>query len=107
MRVNGQPREVSVAHDEAADSLTIGEIVLAPGDELALVISVKTGELLSQTDHRPDACRKLLRAFRLDTNVKYRIDRALPELLNGQTRLAQFSSELSDAQLQALTETLR
>ncbi len=107
VRVNGQPREVSVAHDEAADSLTIGEIVLAPGDELALVISVKTGELLSQTDHRPDACRKLLRAFRLDTNVKHRIDRALPELLNGQTRLAQFSSELSDAQLQALTETLR
>jgi len=107
VHVNGQAYAATVAYDEIAESLTISEIVLAPGDELILVAGVHGGDLLAQSDHRPDACRKLLRAFRLETGVKESIDRALPDLISGHSRLAQFGSELSDAQLQALRETLR
>jgi hypothetical protein len=107
VRVNGQPHPASVAYDEAAESLSASEIALSPGDDLRLTATTHAGELLAQSDHRPDACRKLLRAFRLDTEVKHHIDCALPSLLARRSRLAQFSSGLSDAQLQALTEALR
>ncbi|HEY3342417.1 MAG TPA: TIM-barrel domain-containing protein, partial [Anaerolineae bacterium] len=106
VRVNGQSHPASIAYDKVTETLSVGGIVLAPGDEL-LLTAVHAGDLLSQTDHRPEDCRRLLRAFRLETNVKHRIDRALPQLLSGETRLAQFSGELSDAQLQALSEVLR
>jgi Glycosyl hydrolases family 31/Domain of unknown function (DUF5110) len=105
--VNGQPYQAGIAYDETADTLTVSEIILAPGDDLLLEAAVHPGSLLAQTDHRLDACRKLLRTFRLETGVKEGIDRALPSLLSGSDRLAQFSSQLSDAQLQALNSALR
>ncbi len=110
VRVNNQPHLADVHYDEAADTLTVAGIALVPDDSLALAAAVSAGSLLAQTDHRADDARRLLRSFRMETGLKHRIDQALPQLLNGQARLAPFSSGSNgstDAQLQALAETLR
>jgi hypothetical protein len=107
VRVNGQPVPADVAYDEVRETLIVGEIALGPGDALQVTASVKMGELLARTDHRTEACRRLLRAFRAETGLKHRIDLALPDLIAGRGRLAQFGGELTDAQMLALAETLR
>lgn len=107
LAISGQDRPVDYTYDEAAEALSITDIVLAPSDELSLTCGVCDGTLLSRRDRRLATCRKLLRAFRLDSEVKHRIDRDLPAMLEDPNLLMNHSAYLADGHLAALSSVVR
>lgn len=106
LSVGDQDREGATSYDEATDTLAVDAVVVAPGAGLALACEVDDGGLLSPADHRAEACRDLLRAFRLDTDAKRDIDRALPALVERPALLMNHSAGLHETQLAALSHVL-
>ncbi len=106
LSIGGQEHPLEVAYDEAAETLSLAGLVLAPSEELTLTCSVHAGTLLSRRDRRLETCRKLLRAFRLDTEAKRRVDQELPALLEDPALLMVHSAYLSDGQLAALSNII-
>ncbi|HEY6041360.1 MAG TPA: TIM-barrel domain-containing protein [Anaerolineae bacterium] len=95
--------KVESEYDAHAESLTLRGIVLKPTDEFMLALRAR----LSKRDRRAETIRKMLRAFRLDTNVKRRIDDEIENLFPGRTPLRQFGNQLSDAQMNALASVIQ
>jgi alpha-glucosidase (family GH31 glycosyl hydrolase) len=106
LAVDGVERAPGHAYDEALERLVVDAVVLKPAEALTLAVEVGSGGLLSGRDRRLEACRKLLAAFRLDSEVKHRIDRDLPTILGDASALAHHSPELKDAHLAALSAIL-
>jgi hypothetical protein len=104
--VNGEPARVSWRYDEATETASAGPIGARPGDSLVVTFAARGPSLLGGRDRRLEACRRMLRAFRLDTGAKGRIDAALPAILGGETPLEQFGRELTGGQRQALQAAL-
>jgi hypothetical protein len=104
--VNGIAHPLELAYDEGRETLTLSDIAVGPADELSVKLSTQAKTLLSRRDRRLAACRKLLRAFRLDSLVKQEIDDALPDLLAGRTGLMRYGGRLTAGQLQALQDVL-
>jgi hypothetical protein len=96
-----------VIYDAAGEALTVRGIRLTPTDEVRLSLGMYAGALLSGRDRRPETCRKLLRSFRLDTNVKQRLDLELDNIMEGRASLMSCSTDLTDAQLSALEHTVQ
>jgi len=103
LSIGAQHRPMDYTYDEAAEALIIAGIVLTPWDELTLTCSVRARTLLSRRDRRLETCRKMLRAFRLDTDVKHQVDRALPGILENPALLMNHSAYLTDSHLAALS----
>lgn len=82
------------------------EIIMKPTDELVVILSSSADSLLDKTDHRLEHIRKMLQSFRLNTNVKHRIDQALPRLMSGELPLYRFP-ELTESQMNALAHALK
>jgi len=107
LSVSGTNHSPGLAYDDLGEALTVTGVTLEPADELRLALSVRSGTLLSRRDRRLETCRKLLRSFRLDSNVKLRLDQDLVELLAGRSSLMNHSPDLKDAQLSALLSTMQ
>jgi hypothetical protein len=107
LAINGVDADPTLGYDQGGEVLTMREIMLKPTDELRLQLGVCSGTLLSGRDRRAEACRKLLRSFRLDTDVKRRLDLDLDGILDGRTSLMNYSTALTDAQLSALLHTVQ
>jgi len=69
-------------------------------------LSTAAGTLLSRRDRAVAACRKLLRAFKLETDTKSAIDEHLPEIVDDVRRLADYWVNLHPAQVRALVEVI-
>ncbi len=109
LAVNGVHQTAEWTYDEATESLALPAVVVGPADELALTFGVAEGSLLSQRDRRLETCRAMLRTFRLDTWVKWELDRKLPELVLAPERLDQFAGNtdrVSDAQWMVLRNVI-
>ena len=104
--LNGLSSTPAVQYDEATETLELPAVTLKPTDELVLSLSVKEGALLSKRDRRIETCRKMLRAFRLESYTKLRIDGHLPEIIQDPNRLASVGSGLKDAHAAALTNVI-
>ncbi len=109
--VNGAPHTLALlttqlaGYDAIQESLVLEPIGLKPTDELNIQLSISTGSLLSRRDRRAENIRRMLRTFRLNTNVKSQIDHELPRLMNGEMDLFCFN-ELTDSQVNALKAQL-
>ena len=104
--INDGEHGAPFSFDDATETLTVAGVALRPADTLRLTVMVRSGTLLSRRDRRPEICRKLLRAFRTDTEVKRQIDNDLPGLLAGCMPLQKYGRALSDAQMGALASVL-
>ena len=104
--VNGAVKEVESAWDESTGQLTVSSLKLSPTDTLDVELSVSEGSLLDARDMREEKVRKMLRAFRLASIVKQRIDLGLPMLLADPNQIGQAGSYLKDSQLAALKAAL-
>ena len=107
LSVSGTNHSPGLAYDDLGEALTVTGVTLEPADELRLTLSVRSGTLLSSRDRRLETCRKLLRSFRLDSNVKLRLDQDLSKLLAGRSSLMSHSPDLKDAQFSALLSTMQ
>lgn len=106
LTIDGHDREPAYVYDETAETLSLPDIVLAPSSELTLTCSLRAGSLLSRRDRRLETCRSMLRAFRLDTGVKHRLDLDLPAILAHPALLMNHSADLKEAHLSALSHAV-
>jgi hypothetical protein len=106
LAVDGVERAVDFAYDVELERLSLGPVTVEPAQALALTLEVDAGSLLSRRDRRRETCRKLLRAFALDSQVKHEIDRDLERMLEDPSLLMQHAGELRDAHLAALSSVL-
>ncbi len=96
-------------YDEAAESLTLPPLAVAPGDEVELTLRVADGALMSKRDRRLETCRSMLHAFKLASQVKLELYRAMPQLVANPRALEVYAGEIdrvSEAQLAALRNVL-
>ncbi len=105
LAVNGAEQATGLTYDEATETLTLDRVSLGPAERLSLTLSAQAG-LLAPRDRRLETCRKLLRAFRLDTEIKRRVDEALPGILAGRVSLMQYAHDLTDAHVAALQSAI-
>ncbi|MGE5601457.1 MAG: TIM-barrel domain-containing protein, partial [Nitrososphaerales archaeon] len=107
--VNDVPQAVEGGYAEANESLTLPALAVGPQDELTLTIGVADSSLLSKRDRRLETCRAMLWAFKLGSDEKLAIHRALPELVKEPGRLQGFAGEIdrvTEAQWMALHNVL-
>ncbi|MGE5141097.1 MAG: TIM-barrel domain-containing protein, partial [Rudaea sp.] len=102
LAIAGEPQEVGGHYDEESESLAIGQVVLRTQDELELIVSTSAPDLMSRRDRRIDKCRNMLRAFRMDTTVKLRIDKDLDRILERPNLLESYPEGMHDSQRAAL-----
>jgi alpha-glucosidase (family GH31 glycosyl hydrolase) len=98
IRFNGQTAVADEMYAADKQTLTV-RVALTPADRLELAIT--GAPLVSTADQRPQAVRRLLRAMKVNTEVKKFLDQELPRLLAGQTHPRDYSG-LSDAQCGAI-----
>ncbi len=105
-KLNGRPLEIQTVFNEARGELSVTGIALAPSDRLEVELSTKEASLLDGRDRRAEKFRQRLRALRLDSIVKLRLDQSLPMLLENPNLLGAASSYLQTSQLAALADAL-
>lgn len=106
LAVNGAEQAPGFTYDEATETLALDRVSLRPADRLSLTLVSHAGSLLAPRDRRLETCRKLLRAFRLDTEAKRRISDDLLAILAGRASLMRHSRDLKDAHLAALQSVI-
>ena len=106
LAVDGVERAVDFAYDVELERLSLGPVTVEPAQALALTLEVEAGSLLSRRDRRRDMCRKLLRAFALDSQVKHEIARDLERMLEDPARLMHHAADLQETHLAALSAVL-
>jgi alpha-glucosidase (family GH31 glycosyl hydrolase) len=102
VRLNGSTAIADQEYDRNSQTLRV-RATLSPGDRLEIHLAATS--LLALRDDRTDATRRMLKAMKLNTWVKERIDQDLPNLLAGRSNLRDHSG-LSDAQCAALENVL-
>jgi putative sterol carrier protein len=73
---------------------------------LTLILTTEDNTLLAPDDHQMHIGRKMLHAFRLNTNVKQKLASQLSRIQNDPTLLATFQLSLASSQFQALAELM-
>jgi hypothetical protein len=106
VQVNGSTIDVASEWQPASSSLRLGPIGVNGTDEVRVTIAAGEESLASRSDWRMAQFRKLLWHGRIPTFVKSRIDASLPELLEDVCILEKFAAALTEAQIQALAETI-
>jgi hypothetical protein len=101
---NGEVCAGTVEYDQRAALLSVSYLSLSPAGTLTVTLTAEDGTLLAARDHRPPACRKLLRACRLDAWVKQAIDRQLEEILVDPGLLERYQLAFSENVARALVE---
>jgi len=112
LTLNGAPHPTRpCTYDAATDTLSLSPVTLRPTDALTVTLSVQSGSLLSPRRRTLETCRKLLWAFRLDSEVKARLDGYLPAIIADASLLTLCQvdrhSELTESQRRALADTIR
>ncbi len=109
LSVNGAAQAVAWTYEEATESLALPAVAVGPADELALSFGVSAGSLLSRRDRRAETCRAMLEAFRMNSWVKWEVERMLPALLQdpaARGRAAGGIDRVSEAQWMALLDVM-
>ncbi len=109
LAVNGVEQAIAWTYDETAESLALPPVAVGPGDALALTLSVTDGSLLSRRDRRLETCRAMLRTFRMNSWVKWGLERALPDLVADPASRGRAGGELdrvTEAQWLALLDVI-
>lgn len=106
VRIDGVVQQLCQAYDALTETFSLESIALGAASELAVTLTATSGSLMAKRDRRLAICRKLLRAFRLDTDLKGRIDSELPEIIVDTRLLTRYGSALKDAHLAALTQII-
>jgi putative sterol carrier protein len=103
---NGVAHDCTVDYDEDAAVLTVAAISLSPADTLTVTVTSAAESLIAARDHRMTSCLKLLRACRLDTNLKSLLDMRLADIVAHPSLLADFQLLLSESINRAFAEII-
>jgi hypothetical protein len=104
--INGAEQNSSTQHDPLTETFSMKDVVLDSRAVLVITLIVNEGELMSRRDRRVETCRKLLRAFRMESETKKKIDQNLPAIFANLNLLRSFGIYAKDAHLAALTNVI-
>jgi hypothetical protein len=103
---NGETAPCDFDYNEGTATMTVGPISLSPTDQLIATVETEAETLLAARDHRCASIRALLRACRLNTNAKHRLDMRLEEIIAFPSVLSDFELDLGESLGRALTEII-
>jgi alpha-glucosidase (family GH31 glycosyl hydrolase) len=101
---NGLRCGATAEYDTESACLTLSGITHTPDDSLTVALSVQSGRLIADRDHRLPALRKLLWAARLNTWVKRAIAQESEQILSEPDRLGRYQLAYSSELAQTLAE---
>ena len=104
VELNREPITCDVRFED--DTVIVSGIALAPTDALAVTLVTDEGGLLGDSDRRAATFQKLLRAFKLNTRVKWELDQSSTKIIADPGILTEYESALTPSQIQALKETV-
>ena len=104
--LDGRPVDVTAVFDEEMGSLKVTAPAKKAGQRLVVTVTVDEGDLQLPESYRQPASRRLVRAFKIDSWVKMRMDRKLPAILDDPGLLARYEFSLTGEQIRALVEVL-
>ncbi len=97
---------VDFDYDLDSRSLRLSPITVAVQNRLTLSLTTEEHTLLAPDDRQMRTGRKMLQAFRMNTNVKQKLAIQLSRIQNDPALLAAFQLSLTSGQFQALAELL-
>jgi hypothetical protein len=100
--VNGMAREVNTRYEAATETFTIGPFSVTPSDTVEVNIANDNAPLATWIDRRAEKCRRLLRAFRMESETKRWIDQYLEDIFDDPAQLKEFGAAVKDAHIEAL-----
>lgn len=106
VHVNGAVVPADTKYDPESKTLVVSGITISPADTLEVTLTCAAGSLAINADRRIEACLKLIRNFRLETNAKSSLAADLPRLIDQPQGLGRFASILAPVQMRALLETI-
>jgi hypothetical protein len=106
LQINGKHLEAKWDYDQARETLRLANIPLSSRETLKVRLVVGQGSLISGRDRTEENCRKLLRAFRLGSDIKSKIEGELMAIKADPSLLARYQRELSEAQIGAILQTI-
>ena len=104
--VNGQKITTTHTYEAETRTLVISDIQLSPTDTFTLYVYPGTNGIRDHAPRLPQRLTRMIREFHADTWLKGGIGQALPTILKNPTLLSDYSLTLTDAQFQALIETI-
>jgi alpha-glucosidase (family GH31 glycosyl hydrolase) len=104
--LNGAPLELGSAYDALTATLRVRPVTLRPEDSLVVQAERVDREWIAGQDYRLEMCRRMLRAFPMESWSKMHLDTSLADILADVDRLAEFGIALSESQLRAFLEVL-
>jgi putative sterol carrier protein len=104
VRRDGVPSDCAATYDKDEAILSVGPVSVAPGETLEIVVRTEGETLLAERDHRWHTCMKLLRACRLNTELKRHLNTRLSDILADPSILGDFELALGERLARALFE---
>ncbi len=104
--LDGDPVEVTTVYEAHTGTLKVFVPAKKASQALTVNVAAAGGSLLLPGEYRLAACRRLVRAFKMDTWVKMRLDRELPAILREPDLLANYELSLAAEQIRALAEVV-
>lgn len=102
--LDGRSLNAAAAYDASLERLTVGPVVVGRTAVFTLTLATNADTLLSRRDRTVAQCHDMVRAFRLQTNVKDALAQKLPQIVADPDLLAYFAVNLSESQQRALLE---
>ena len=102
---NGEAQTPHSQYDHEMETLSLPGLELTPEDHLSIKLA-SSHTLGVEGDFRLVACRKMLRAFRMNTMAKLVLYERLPEVIEDPRQLSAILASLEESQLRALLEVI-
>ena len=104
--LDGQPVGVTAEYAENTATLVVIPLAKRAGQTLVVTVTAQEGDLRLPEAYRLPAGRRMLRAFKMDTWVKMRMDQKLPLIVKDPDLLARYEFSLTAEQTRALVEVM-
>ncbi len=105
LKINDRESSASTAYDAQKGNFSITGILLTPNDSFKVVL-MSNLDFNFRIPYQKPCLQKMLRAFRVNSNVKYAMSCNLDPLLENPDKLAAYVVSLSSSQQRALFEVL-
>ncbi|MBI5958308.1 MAG: DUF5110 domain-containing protein [Chloroflexi bacterium] len=106
LEIGGAEQSIPAHYEAARETLHLDPVQMPVNAGLRLSLSVHAGSLLARRDRTSEKIVELLRAFKMNSNMKESLNRQMAEIHEHPERLADFEQALSDSQRRALFEIL-
>jgi alpha-glucosidase (family GH31 glycosyl hydrolase) len=93
-------------YDRARNNFWVAIPAAVAAGAIELEVTVRRRQLQSRRERKEEACRSMLKAFKMASMTKLAISETLPDAMSDVSLLSRFRADCSPSQLRALAETI-